>query len=125
MRRRIGLCLLTALFLGSCGGAAAVSTVDVDLYEWGVGVSSPSLNGGPVTVRMINAGTIAHTLVVTASDGRAIAAGPLLSSGEGAQMTVHLEPGKYEFTCRIVIAREGGLADHYSNGMVSVVRVGP
>jgi len=122
--RRAALALLATLFLGSCAGPTAVSTVDVDLFEWGVGVSSPSLNAGPVAVRMFNTGDLSHTLVVTAVDGRAIAAGVLLSSGEGAQMTVHLDPGTYEFTCRIVVATDGGLSDHYSNGMVSVVRVG-
>lgn len=121
--RRIVATILLGLFVGACSDAAAAD-VGVGLYEWGIDVTSTRLQAGIVTVSMENTGEFPHTLIVTAADGRVVAASALLQPGASAELPVAMEPGVYEFTCRIVVEGADGLVDHYERGMLSVVTVG-
>jgi hypothetical protein len=124
MRRGLLLVVAMSVLLGACSRQEAASSVDVRLYEWGIDVSAPVVVAAELTVSMANGGQVPHTLVVTAADGRVVAAGPLLAPGEGGELTVALDAGVYEFTCRIVVERDGVLVDHYGNGMTSSVTAG-
>lgn len=122
MMRRV-MVIVVLLLLGACSRQPAPS-VDVQLDEWRIDVSAPVVEAAEVAVTMTNVGQVPHTLVVTADDGRVVAAGPLLAPGEGGTLTLSLDAGVYEFTCRIVVEREDGLVDHYENGMSSTVTAG-
>lgn len=121
--RRIVATILLGLSVGACSDTAAAD-VGASLYEWGIDVTSTRLQAGIVTVSMENTGEFPHTLIVTAADGRVVAASALLQPGASAELPVAMEPGVYEFTCRIVVEGADGLVDHYERGMVSVVTVG-
>lgn len=123
MKRRIVATILFGLVVGACSDAAS-SDVGVSLYEWGIDVTSTQLEAGVVTVTMENTGEFPHTLIVTAADGRVVAASDLLQPGASAELPVAMEPGVYEFTCRIVVEGADSLVDHYERGMVSEVTVG-
>lgn len=124
MRRilRVSLALLLALNV-ACAGAASPSP-GYDLHEFVVDGPS-SLEAGTNSLRVSNTGEFPHTLVVARSDGTVVAATDLIQSGDSVHLELDLEPGVYQFTCRIVSQRsDGQIVDHFQEGMNRTVSVG-
>lgn len=115
------LMILTA----SCGTSASAETGPaVDLREFSISAQGPFASGAN-EITVTNAGEFGHTLVVADMSGAVVDATPVIAAGETRQFVVDLEPGKYEFSCRIVVQIDDGtLVDHYHEGMTTIVRVG-
>ena len=125
-----------ALVTAACGTAGAqpaapAGSIDVQLTEWRVTVSSTAPQAGPLTFAVRNTGSIAHDLTILKTDlpadklpqdsGRAIetgkvAATAMLNPGQSARLAVTLQPGNYVFLCN-----EQG---HYALGMHTAVKIG-
>lgn len=121
--RRVLIFAFLALLLGSCSGGASGSA----RYTLGeFFINGPAMladTGDGITVE--NSGEYSHTLVVTRPDGQVVAASGLVGAGETITLDFDLEPGAYQFTCRIVGQDgEGRLIDHYERGMHTAVSVG-
>ena len=124
MRRILAAALVTAVaLLGACGEATPVTSIDIDLDEYSIDSSSGLVLEGPVTMSLANVGELPHTIVVSTLDGTVVAASEVVPAGETGQFVARLQPGAYEFTCRIVAEFDGALVDHYELGMVTRVDV--
>ena len=113
--KRIAAILGLVTAISACQPAA-----DEAVFELADGsISGPSrvvsdLNSFMAT----NTGMLAHTMVVTANDGRVLAATYLIQPGETAAIEVDLDPGMFQVSCRIVAqGDDGDLMDHYELGM--------
>jgi uncharacterized cupredoxin-like copper-binding protein len=125
MKVRRPVLVLTALALAAvaCGGPPA-STAEVELTEFDVTLETPLLVAGQIELEVENYGMFPHTLVVSNEAGTVVAATRLIMPGESTPLTLHLDPGKYSFTCRIVrTLPDGTIADHYQAGMATTVQV--
>ena len=116
--------LVILLLVGACSsqtvttGAAAVVLAEFSISATG------SLTPGPNKVDITNAGEFGHTLVIADETGTVIGATGVVGSDNTASLSVDLQPGTYELTCRIVVQREdGSLVDHYQEGMVTTIEV--
>lgn len=119
MRRHL---LFLVLLLAGCSAGSSASSH----YELGeFFVSGPSLLSEETgTITMENAGEFPHTLVVTGDNGVVIAASDLVMPGQTSTLDLALDPGIYQFTCRIVgQGPDGELVDHYERGMHTTVTV--
>jgi plastocyanin len=121
--KRIGLVL--AILLAACGAPdVPVAASGVDLHEFAVDPAAGVLAAGDVVLDITNSGEFSHTLVITDARGAVVGATDVLGSGDELSFTVHLEPGEYSFTCRIVGTKDDGtVVDHYEAGMEAMVRV--
>jgi hypothetical protein len=64
--------------------------------------------------------------VVATETGTVLAASDVLAPEGRQTLTVRLEPGTYQLTCRIVFRGEDGLLiDHYQEGMGTEIDVEP
>lgn len=120
MRR---LATLTALAIAISACQSAGDGAVFDLRDGSI--SGPSRVTGDVTeFTASNTGTFPHTMVVTANDGRVIAATDLIQPGETVALEVDLYPGMFQVSCRIVAQGDDGeLIDHYELGMRQSVDV--
>lgn len=117
MRR---LLIVAALAITACS-TGGPDSVDIALSEFDVKMQS-TLESGANTLTIRNDGEFGHTVVVANESGDVVAATGLIGGGESGTLKVDLEPGRYEFTCRIVFQGEdGSLSDHYEQGMRSTV----
>jgi hypothetical protein len=116
--------LIASLLLAIVACAPGTTSDGFRLKEWAVdGPDLLSARGGPITVE--NAGEWSHTLVITTDRGQVVAASGLIEAGTSITLDVPLDPGQYQFSCRIVAEDdEGGLSDHYEQGMSHQVTVG-
>lgn len=122
--KRVLVALLTmALFTTACGGGDPVSETDLILSEYAIEPGSSTLAAGQVTFVLDNVGELPHTVVISTLSGDVVAASDVVQSGEASEFTVDLDPGEYDFTCRIVAQFDGELIDHYELGMVDRLRV--
>jgi hypothetical protein len=114
MRRPIVALLLLLVVACSTGATAGDAYV---LSEWDV--EGPGrLTEGETAIRVENTGEFGHTLVVTGEAGNVVAATSVVEPGATAILDANLEAGTYVFSCRIVAQTdEGGLSDHYQQGM--------
>jgi len=117
----IGLALL--LVLSACGGGKPVSEAYVVLDEYSIDPDGRLLAAGQISLALDNVGELPHTLVVSHASGEVVVASDIVQPGESSAFTVTLDPGEYEFTCRIVAEFDGQLVDHYELGMVISVTV--
>jgi hypothetical protein len=125
--RRLGLLVIAALVLG-CGGRleAQRGTMEVQLDEFYIEPDSPLLGAGSIDLALWNQGEIPHTLVVATNDGTVLAASEAVQPQSRQTLTVRLQPGTYQLTCRIVFRGDDGLlVDHYQEGMGTVLTVEP
>lgn len=116
--------LSLAVSLMAVAGCSSVAVGETfDLVEFAVsGPDTLSTTTGSVSVT--NSGMFGHTLVVTDSTGTVVTATPLIQPGESADLELGLEPGQYNFTCRIVAqTSEGRFVDHFEAGMYTTVTV--
>jgi hypothetical protein len=107
----------------SCVGGPTTASATFDLVEYDV-VGPSRLHPATKAIDVTNSGEYPHTLVVTDASGEVVAASSLISPGESAELAIDLEPGRYSFTCRIVVeSPEGELIDHFEKGMTTTVSV--
>jgi len=107
----------------SCAGGPTSASATFDLVEYDV-VGPSQLDPATKAIDVTNSGQYPHTLVITDLSGEVVAASSLISPGEGAELALDLEPGRYSFTCRIVVeSPEGELIDHFEQGMTTSVSV--
>ena len=117
-----GFLMVLMVAAASCK-TAETRTADVALSEFSVD-SVSSIDAGPVELSVVNEGEFPHTLVITKASGEVVSAIDPIQSGQTVDMALDLEPGAYEFTCRIVTqSGDGVLFDHYERGMVANVTV--
>lgn len=121
--RRGALILALGFVLTGCV-QTATGSASYHLSEFEVdGPGQLTGNVGPLTIS--NSGEFPHTLVIAESDGTVIAATDLIQPGQTVELDVELEPGEYQFSCRIVGQKpDGTIVDHYEEGMVRNVSVG-
>jgi len=127
------------LTLGAaCGGSGSKSAIAVRLSEWKIAAGSTTIEHGKQSLRITNAGTIPHELLVfrpaagtdpkglpVSSDGDINEDGPVatkishgdnIDPGKSQTRTVDFStPGPYVLVCNI--------AGHYKQGMAEIVTV--
>ena len=123
MIRRLVSVLGGLVLLASCAGARPVSEIAIGLSEFDIDLSHSLAAGGELTLELANVGELPHTIVISAADGKVVAASDAIQSETTSTFSVTLEPGEYEFTCRIVAEFDGVLLDHFELGMVESVTV--
>ncbi len=113
------------ILAASCSTAATAGVGPaVDLREFSINAVGP-FESGVNEISVTNAGEFGHTLVIADTSGTVVDATPVIEGGETLLFTVDLEPGTYEFSCRIVVqVDDGTLVDHYHEGMTTTVTVG-
>ena len=125
--RKLGLFVVAALVLG-CGGQFEVQrgTMEIALDEFYIETETPLVGAGSIDLELQNEGEIPHTLVVAANDGTVLAASDAVQPQSQQTLTVRLQPGTYQLTCRIVFRGDDGLlVDHYQEGMGTILTVEP
>jgi len=122
MKRLAALVLLASALAGCTEPTSAGGAIVLDEYT--IDVPPGSFSSGTVSLDVMNAGEFSHTLVVTQSDGSAVAATASIPPGSGADLVVDLAPGEYQVSCRIVVQLpDGTIVDHYEEGMVGSITV--
>jgi plastocyanin len=85
------------------------STLQVTGREYSFDPARVEVSGaGPLTIRLRNAGSLAHNLKLT-RNGKTIGGTPTFPGGETRSGRVNLEPGRYEMVCTV--------GDHAELGM--------
>lgn len=116
------LLVLLAVLVAGCSASSSGS----DHYQLGeFFISGPNVVSEQTeSVSVENSGEFPHTLVVTRADGVVLAATDLVPPGQTVTLELALDPGTYQFTCRIVGQdSEGQLVDHYERGMHATITV--
>ncbi len=125
MRRLAAPCASLLAFV-ACGGddqdsgARSVtvkpnSTLRVTAKEYSFNPGKVVVSGaGPLTIRLNNAGSLAHNLKLT-RNGETIGGTPTFAAGETRSGRVNLEHGNYEMVCTV--------GDHADLGMRGPVEV--
>lgn len=90
--------------------------VSVNLREWTVELSRPTVPAGEVTFEAMNTGTVEHALEVE-GEGVEEETAPIPPGGT-ATLTVTLGPGTYEVYCPVT-----GEYDHQAQGMTTTLVV--
>lgn len=91
------------------------STLRVTGEEYSFDPSRVAVRGaGPLTIRLRNAGTLAHNLRLL-RDGEDVGGTPSFPGGETMSARVNLEHGRYEMVCTV--------GDHEELGMVGELTV--
>lgn len=123
--RRSALISLLVLVGAACGGSDAAGEAIVRLDEFSVdAVDVLEAGSGELVVR--NDGEFGHTLVIADDSGQVVVATDLIPPGTEAAVAPELEPGRYQFSCRIVVQTpDGSISDHFERGMVADVEVSP
>lgn len=119
-------CAAVALLIVSCApGAAVDAPPEVLLDEFSV-VAKGAFEQGANVITVRNHGEFAHTVVFVGTEGDFLESSPLVAPGEDLTFEVDLPAGSYEISCRIVVGLDDGtLVDHYQEGMVLSLSVGP
>ena len=124
--RRLAIPCASLLAFVACGGndqdtAARSVTVKpnsalrVTAKEYSFNPGKVMVSGaGPLTIRLKNAGTLAHNLQLT-RNGKTIGGTPTFAAGETRSGRVNLEHGNYEMVCTV--------GDHADLGMRGPVEV--
>ena len=119
--RILGALLVGAALVAGCGGgaapAAAATTVTATLTDNGIKLDQPSAANGTVTFKVVNAGTVVHSLILLKTDvahdkmstdpkdaSRVDQTGLLretgqISVGQSKEISVKLAPGNYVLVC--------------------------
>lgn len=120
------LLLLVAGFglLVGCQADGADGPAGVALDEWSL-IFEGTVDSGPGELLLRNDGEFPHTVVIARDTGEVVVASEVVQAGSSGSIVVDLEPGTYQFTCRIVAETgDGRLVDHFEKGMVQTVVVG-
>jgi plastocyanin len=102
--RSLALALVSLALLAACGGGGAVAqpagSIKVTMTEFHFDPSTISAPSGKVVFYLVNAGTIAHDLVIRDSSGTRLAASELVSAGDSFVFTVStIAAGTYTYFC--------------------------
>lgn len=117
------LALVLVVLVAGCSSAAQ-DAASLTLDEFSIRSSVDSVEAGTIAFDVQNVGEFGHTVVVADETGMVVAASDLLEAGSDTEFVVELEPGQYEFTCRIVFQSEDGrVIDHYEEGMRTSIEV--
>ena len=119
--RAVAAVLVAASVLAGCGGARPDH--DLTLGEFSIVTRTPTIAADTTSLSIENAGEFAHTVVISDETGAVLASTDLIQPGTEASLPIDLAPGRYEFTCRIVLETESGIVDHYQEGMHATVTV--
>ena len=118
--RRLAAPLAVVALLAGCGGddddepgrtatVGAGATVDVTAREYSFDPETIVVEGGgTLTIRLDNAGDLAHNLRLRRDD-RAVGGTPTFEGGRTESGSVQVEPGRYEMLCTV--------GDHAELGM--------
>ncbi len=121
MRRVLSVLVVAATACTPSGTSGA----DVALNEFTI-AAPQRIAAGRVHLDIANTGEFGHTLVVSKTDGTVVASTEVLGPGESAILDLDLEPGRYMFSCRIVVQTPTGeIVDHYARGMAATIDVVP
>lgn len=122
--KRLTLLVAACGLLVGCQGGDADLPGGVALDEWSLVVEG-RVDGGPRGLLVRNDGEFPHTVVIARNTGEVVVASEVVQAGSSTAMAIDLEPGVYQFTCRIVAETgDGRLVDHFERGMVQTVVVG-
>lgn len=117
--------LVLAVLLAACSGASYEDASFV-LFDGSIAGPDHLDSSDSLAIGVENHGDLNHTLVVTDSEGKVVAATDLIAPGESEQLEIGLSAGTYMVSCRIVAEDdEGNLFDHYELGMYRTVVVHP
>jgi plastocyanin len=115
----VALSVVAALAFGACGGGddggQPAKTVEnreitVEAFDIHFDVGDIKAEAGPLTITLVNKGSLEHTLRIKDKDFELKA-----KAGETETGTVELEPGTYEYDCTI--------AGHAAQGMKGEIQV--
>ena len=121
--RRSALVALILVLGTACGGADASGGAQVRLDEFSVDVAG-AIEVGSSELVVRNGGEFGHTLVIADDTGQVVVATDLIAPGGEAVVSADLAPGRYQFSCRIVVQTpDGSISDHFEQGMVADVEV--
>lgn len=103
MRRLAGgvaAIMLLAACGGGSGGAQPAGSILVTMTEFSYKPSTISAPSGKVVFYLVNAGTVAHDMVISDSSGKTVASSELVSAGDAFVFTVgSIATGTYDFFC--------------------------
>jgi len=98
-----GLVALVLLMLPACGGSSVAQpagSIKVTMTEYHFDPTDLSAPSGKVVFYLVNAGSVAHDLVITKDDGSVVARSELVSAGDQMVFTVDsIAAGKYKTLC--------------------------
>lgn len=108
--RRAGMLVVVVLLAmglaAACGGGGGsgsgqpAGSIKVTMTEFKFDPSSIHAGSGKATFYLVNAGTVAHDMVVLGPSGTRLAASELVQAGNSSVFTVNdLKPGTYQFIC--------------------------
>ena len=119
--RALATLLVAAFLLAGCGGAEPDH--DLTLGEFSILTRTPTIAAGTTSLSIENYGEFAHTVVISDESGTVLASTDLIQPGDEVSLPIDLAPGRYEFTCRIVLETDSGIIDHYQEGMHATLTV--
>jgi uncharacterized cupredoxin-like copper-binding protein len=126
--RKAALLAMIGYVVLACGASSGARGGDLEvvLGEFYIEPASQQVKAGTIDLGLSNDGQIPHTLVVASNDGTVLAASDAVQPEARETLTIRLEPGTYQLTCRIVFRGDDGLlVDHYQEGMGTVLTVEP
>ena len=102
--RKIALALLTVAALSACGGGSGASqpagSIKVTMTEFQFDPASITAPSGKVVFFLVNAGSVAHDMVVVDSSNSRKGASELVSAGDASVFTIdNLAAGSYTILC--------------------------
>jgi len=103
--RRLAVGLLAVALLAACGGggggnAQPAGSIKVTMTEFAFNPSTLSVPSGKVVLYLVNAGSVAHDMVIKDSSGTISGRSELVWAGDSFVVTVSsLATGKYTFIC--------------------------
>lgn len=120
--RRLSLIVLLTLLSGCTAASSGGSSFVLDEGR----IDGPeTISEGTTTLEISNVGEFNHTLLVTDADGNVLAATEVVPPGTDTALSVNLEAGVYQVSCRLVGQDgDGNIIDHYEIGMFSQLTVG-
>ena len=87
----------------------AVTTVNVNMFEYGFTLSQSSIPSGTVTFVIKNSGAEVHNF-----DINGVHSGALIGAGATEQWTVKLAPGQYLYTCDVPFHVDKGMTGAFT-----------
>ena len=110
-----GLVAVALLGVSACGGggggtAQPSGSIKVTMTEFKFDPSNIVVPHGKVVFYVVNAGTVAHDMIVADGSGNRVAGSDLVSAGEATVLTIdNLAAGTYSFYCDQPGHRDSGM----------------
>jgi plastocyanin len=114
--RAVLVLAVSALALGISAAALATggrptAHVQIVAHDFSYSLSRVQLRSGTAVVELMNLGQDGHDLRLQRVGARHIAGTPVVSSGDRAELSLRLVPGRYRIWCSV--------ADHRARGMTA------